>query len=107
MPHEWDKNTPSEGLSRCAKCGIEVKTYRIRKGGLPTCQKFQHMQAIENHFGPVEELEQTKLDEKPPCDTDKTALACLKCPGRLDINLCKNLLKTLKPLKPPLSARTP
>jgi len=88
LPHEWDKNTPSEGWARCAKCGMEVKTYRIRKGGLPTCEEFELQQEASTR-------KQTKLDEKPPCSTDKTALACLKCPGRLDINLCKSLLKRL------------
>ena len=67
---------------------MEVKTYRIRKGGLPTCDEFTQQQRIV-------ESKQTKLNEKPPCDTDRTALACLKCPGRLDINLCNNLRKRL------------
>ena len=79
---------------------MEVKTYRIRKGGLPTCQEFEKSQLIKSLneakivLGPGK---QTKLDEKPPCDTDKSSLTCLKCPGRLDINLCKNLLERLNP----------
>ena len=69
---------------------MEVKTYRIRKGGLRTCDEFiQHLEDLKQ--------KQTKLDDKPPCDTDKRAITCLKCPGRLDINLCNNLLKRLKP----------
>ena len=97
MPHEWDKNTPSEGWAKCANCGMEVKTYRIRKGGLPTCEKFRLQQEIAARVILEPERKQTKLDEKPPCDTDKSSLACLKCPGRLDINLCNNLLKRLSP----------
>ena len=100
MPHEWDKNTPSEGWSRCANCTMEVKTYRIRKGGLLTCVEFTQQQRTI-------QPKQSKLDEKPPCEHDKRALACLKCPGRLDINLCKTLLERLKPIKTPLSTGSP
>uniref|UniRef100_A0A6M3MGM4 Uncharacterized protein n=2 Tax=viral metagenome TaxID=1070528 RepID=A0A6M3MGM4_9ZZZZ len=107
MPHEWDKNTPSEGLSTCAKCFMEVKTYRIRKGGLPTCEKFLLLKTLNEAKAALGPGKQTKLDEKPPCEHNKTALACLKCPGRLDIKLCKTLMQRLIPLKPPLSGGSP
>lgn len=89
MTHEWDRNAPAEGWATCANCGMEVKIYKIRKGGLPTCDEFTQQ---------LREAHQSKLDEKPPCEHDKSSLACLKCPGRFDTKLCDNLRKRLTSL---------
>jgi len=99
MPHEWDRNSPTEGWATCANCGINVKNYRIRKGGLPTCDEYTQQQRKSQ--------KQSKLDEKPPCQHYKSSLACLKCPGRFDTKLCDNLRRRLIPLKPPLTAKPP
>jgi len=93
MPHEWDKNTPSEGWSTCVRCGMSVKTYKARKGGLPTCEKHRQF------------LIQAKLDEKPPCEYDKRAIACLKCRGRFDTRICDSLRKNVTPIEQLLSSK--
>jgi len=69
---------------------MEVKTYKIRKGGLPTCEEFVQQQLSRAQ-------KQLKLDEKPPCDTDKSSLACLKCHGRFSTKVCDDLRKRLTP----------
>ena len=87
MRHSWDKNTPSKGYSTCANCGISVKTYRIRKGRLPSCDPERRKQAtIEGVINYI-----------PPCmDGDKNVnpvISCFNCPGRIKVQKCDNLKK--------------
>lgn len=36
MRHDWKRK---DGLALCLNCGIQVKEYRIKMGGLPKCMK--------------------------------------------------------------------
>lgn len=35
--HSWKKDDPKKGYSTCRNCDLLVKTYKIKKGGLPRC----------------------------------------------------------------------
>lgn len=82
--HEWDRNSPIEGWAICSRCGLSVKNYRIRKGGLPKCLGMQR-----------------KLFELPPCARARPPQACFTCPGRYTEDICDQLLSLLKNDFPP------
>ena len=38
MRHSWEHDKPRKGYSRCCNCACEVKSYKVKKGGLPRCE---------------------------------------------------------------------
>ena len=66
------------------RCGLTVKTYRIKKGNLPTCEQVLS-----------KKKQQVKLDHRPPClDPElnlKPVVACFDCPGRISLKKCESL----------------
>jgi len=45
MRHSWEKNKPRKKWSTCRNCGLEVPTYKIKKGGLPRCEPERALEA--------------------------------------------------------------
>jgi len=78
MRHEWDDNKPQEGFSTCFNCKLEVKTYRIKKGGLPTCEEVKSPEFIQKKHE----------KDKAQCLESTPMLSCFKCKGRLDPKIC-------------------
>jgi len=37
MRHSWKYDSPRKGLATCKKCGLEVKSYEVKKGNLDRC----------------------------------------------------------------------
>lgn len=77
--HEWDRNSPMKGWATCSRCGLPVKTYKIRKGGLPKCLGIQR-----------------RLFKRPPCAALRPVQACFICPGRHREDICDQLRSLLK-----------
>ena len=88
--HDWEHNSPTAKQSTCQNCGLRVKTWRIKKGGLGKC------------LG-----EQRKLFQKPPCAEKLPPQACIECPGRLNENTCNQLRQLIKDQKPPETPQIP
>ena len=47
MMHNWKRKG---GLALCLNCGIQVKDYRINRGGLPKCVKQKSEDPTPNHM---------------------------------------------------------
>jgi len=71
--HEWDHNKPEKGYSVCYVCGLKVKTYRYKKGGLPSCDEVQSEEYKIKQF----------LKMRPLCTVSTPPLACMECKGRI------------------------
>ena len=76
--HEWDHNKPEKDHSTCYRCGLSVKTYRIKKGGLPSCDYVQSEEYI---------IEQYKK-MRPLCTLTHPPVACYECEGRIRPEHC-------------------
>ena len=85
MKHRWDRNEAT-GLSTCKRgCGIIVKTYRIKHGGIAPCNpKVPPIPKCLNN------------DERPP-------RACVSCSGRMDDAKCDRM-RAYYVANPPVSA---
>jgi len=72
MNHKWDFEL-EPGYAHCRRCPMRVKTYKVKRGGLPRCEP------------PPEPVLPT-----PVClATDlQPLIACFACEGRLDDKLC-------------------
>ena len=71
--HGWDHNKPEKGYSTCYRCGLSVKTYKTKKGGLPSCDEVQSEEYIIKQY----------LKMRPLCTISHPPLACMKCKGRI------------------------
>lgn len=81
--HEWDR---AGKTASCVRCGLTVATYKIRKGGLPTCDQ-------EQAFAQAT-LEKLLIEEKEVAmclDGLKPIASCFSCPGRLNAKKCERL----------------
>lgn len=76
--HEWDHNKPDKGYSTCYTCKLSVKTYRIKKGNLPSCD---YVQTEEYRIKQIKKYEIPCVESTPP-------LACLDCEGRIKAEIC-------------------
>jgi len=54
LRHSWKHDSPRKGYSTCRNCDLEVKTYKIKKGGLPRCDPERALKAqkidCKNHM---------------------------------------------------------
>lgn len=72
--HTW--NPSKEGYLKCAACDLEVKAYRVKRGGLPPCNP----KLEEKH---VEDSKST-LVQCPHCQmTVPNTVTCLYCGSQL------------------------
>lgn len=77
MNHKWDFEL-EPGYVHCRRCGMRVKTYEVKRGGLPRCEP------------PPEPAPPT-----PVCLTTdlRPLISCFACEGRLDDKLCARMRK--------------
>lgn len=87
--HEWDRNQPSEGYARCINCGMVVRAYKVRKGGLMTCDEYRAKVTRQT------KLEDHEEKEHAMCLVGKRFTLsidiCILCDGRIRPARCEQL----------------
>ena len=74
MRHKWGKGTEKDFL-KCISCGLEVKAYKIKLGGLPKCKPVKKQGYVKG---------ETALINCPECKKlVPNAIVCVYCGHQL------------------------
>lgn len=85
--HEWDREGKT---ATCIRCGLTVPTYKIRKGGLTSCDQQQSL--VQATLEKLLVMDAEEVQEAAMClQGVNPIVACFSCPGRIDAKKCERL----------------
>lgn len=81
MRHIWKRDDPTEGMATCQRCGIPVKEYRIKLGGITACREILPENVIiKEHDSELLEVLDNHLVICGKCgQTVPDAIICIYC----------------------------